>query len=527
MVVRGRYTPLISTLDAIKKLTPTDSNFIVGNGSTWITESGNTARTSLGLGTGDSPTWISPTVTNLHISSGEIYDTILEADNSELSADHTLTFDLSNANRKLKVYANEIELNYGTFQALDTTDSPTFNIPTLSGITLDLTRNDYLFTERDATTYSTLAIKNTSDGKHSIFEVVSNKGNRGDIVAIQLFGYMDGNNREALFMGWDASDSFDISTVAAGDGYPRPMYIYTSGNTSQLVLGTNGNISMGGDLSVTGAVSGTTVYGNSLQTAADIGIPTDTDILQLSTGTVEIKVQNIDLYQALHSFNCLGDIELNLDTANKSFVVNLNQSGTTFDINNGSTLFTIDQNGDAQLSGSFIVGDGEYIGSASDSDAIQIESDGDVVLSQDLTVTGPIYINNYLYHLNDGDTGIIFGDDSFYFVAGNLNMLKVVEAALGNDEVIINDTQVDINFRWESDTNANGLLCDAGNGNVSINAASLSANYDLALLGDGVLCLKETSTPTADTNYGKVYCKNDDKLYFQDGAGNEHEIAFA
>jgi len=36
-------------LGDIASLTPTDSNFIVGNGSTWVAESGVTARTSLGL----------------------------------------------------------------------------------------------------------------------------------------------------------------------------------------------------------------------------------------------------------------------------------------------------------------------------------------------------------------------------------------------------------------------------------------------------------------------------------------------
>ena len=35
--------------------TPTDGNVIVGDGSTWVAESGATARTSLGLGTTDSP----------------------------------------------------------------------------------------------------------------------------------------------------------------------------------------------------------------------------------------------------------------------------------------------------------------------------------------------------------------------------------------------------------------------------------------------------------------------------------------
>lgn len=38
--------------------------------------------------------------------------------------------------------------------------------------------------------------------------------------------------------------------------------------------------------------------------------------------------------------------------------------------------------------------------------------------------------------------------------------------------------------------------------------------------------LKEITTPTARANYGAVYAKADNKLYFQDGAGVEHEIVF-
>ncbi len=38
-------------LDDIADLTPTDSNIIVGNGTTWVAETGATARTTLGLGT--------------------------------------------------------------------------------------------------------------------------------------------------------------------------------------------------------------------------------------------------------------------------------------------------------------------------------------------------------------------------------------------------------------------------------------------------------------------------------------------
>jgi hypothetical protein len=63
-------------------------------------------------------------------------------------------------------------------------------------------------------------------------------------------------------------------------------------------------------------------------------------------------------------------------------------------------------------------------------------------------------------------------------------------------------------------------------GKTGFGAAPPSANLDVALMSTGVLCIKETTTPTADTNYGKVYTKSDNKLYFQDGDGTEHEIKF-
>lgn len=49
-------------LDAIAALAKTDGNIIVGNGTTWVAESGNTARTSLALGTSNSPTFAGLTI---------------------------------------------------------------------------------------------------------------------------------------------------------------------------------------------------------------------------------------------------------------------------------------------------------------------------------------------------------------------------------------------------------------------------------------------------------------------------------
>jgi len=64
----------------------------------------------------------------------------------------------------------------------------------------------------------------------------------------------------------------------------------------------------------------------------------------------------------------------------------------------------------------------------------------------------------------------------------------------------------------------------ASDGSITIGGNAVSTDYDLALVGAGVLMLIETTTPTADTGYGKLYWKNDNKLYGQDGAGEEHTI---
>lgn len=62
---------------------------------------------------------------------------------------------------------------------------------------------------------------------------------------------------------------------------------------------------------------------------------------------------------------------------------------------------------------------------------------------------------------------------------------------------------------------------------VSIGPNAGLTDCDLSLLYNGILGLKETTTPAATANYGKFYTKNDNKLYFQDGAGVEHEVAYA
>ncbi len=58
------------------------------------------------------------------------------------------------------------------------------------------------------------------------------------------------------------------------------------------------------------------------------------------------------------------------------------------------------------------------------------------------------------------------------------------------------------------------------------NAAIYVSGGDVSTDG-GTYTMLEITTPTARTNYGKLYCKADNALYFQDGAGVEHTVTIS
>lgn len=114
----------------------------------------------------------------------------------------------------------------------------------------------------------------------------------------------------------------------------------------------------------------------------------------------------------------------------------------------------------------------------------------------------------------------------FKFYAGSAGVpVEVLSIGDGNTGFIWNDTGIDIDFRVESVGRANALFVQGSSGYVGIGLEP-TANMDGLSIEAGLLTLKETTTPTADADYGKIYTKSDNKLYFQDGAGTEHEISF-
>jgi len=66
--------------------------------------------------------------------------------------------------------------------------------------------------------------------------------------------------------------------------------------------------------------------------------------------------------------------------------------------------------------------------------------------------------------------------------------------------------------------------------NISMSSPEMEKVAALVALilknGGDTIRIDETATPTAIASVGQVYTKNDNKLYFQDGAGTENELFY-
>ena len=97
--------------------------------------------------------------------------------------------------------------------------------------------------------------------------------------------------------------------------------------------------------------------------------------VQVYIGSVDGKVVSNRLKIFLFQFCC----------ASKALVVDANKDiGTLRNITSNGSFSAAS----GTFTGNIVIGNGAYIGSTSDTDAIQIEADGDVVLSQALAVSG-------------------------------------------------------------------------------------------------------------------------------------------
>ena len=157
-----------------------------------------------------------------------------------------------------------------------------------------------------------------------------------------------------------------------------------------------------------------------------------------------------------------GNITIDRETAATDAVITMDGSGDspgTITYESDNDLFITDK--DWQFLGNIIIPDDGLIGSVSDPDAIQIEADGDVVMTQDLTVDGTI------------------SDGTATLTGGNYNSTGTITSG---DITILDPTPILV-FR---DNNSSGAASvgfiewrDSGGGRAGFLGNNSSGNDDL------------------------------------------------
>ena len=100
----------------------------------------------------------------------------------------------------------------------------------------------------------------------------------------------------------------------------------------------------------------------------------------------------------------------------------------------------------------------------------------------------------------------------------------VATGLIADGASVFNETGVDVDFRIESDDNANMLFVDGGNDRVGIGVATPKT----ALTVEGTLTLKEQADADSDTAaYGQqwVNTATPNQLYFTDDAGYDQKVS--
>ena len=207
--------------------------------------------------------------------------------------------------------------------------------------------------------------------------------------------------------------------------------------------------------------------------------------------------------------NATDEVEINATLADIN--ANLDVSGTYV---GGGTMTT---------GGNVIIPDAGYIGSASDTDAIQIEADGDIVMSQDLAVTGTLGVTGVATlgsHLELGDSDEIklgagtdlqiYHDGTNSYVANKTGVLKLatetsgiaVQIGHGTSEVTFGD-----NVTVTGDLTINGATTTVDTTNLTVTdpLVKYAQAYTGTAYDSGIIITRGNGSATNTANRGFIW----------------------
>lgn len=496
----------------ITGLATSDSNIMVGNGSTWVAESGGTARTSLGLGSGDSPTFTTLNLTGsivLEGSTSNDYETTLAV--TDPTADRTITFqdgsgtvafisdveaedtleEMNDVNITSPADASLLFYDTGTSKWIDNVISGDATVTDGGVLTIASNAVEGSMLNTDAISGQT---EMTGDVADTDELMVSDAGTlkRADFSVVRDAVFNDVSGDIAIASGGAATiqaNSVALATDTTGNyvagisGTTNEVEVSGSGaENASVTIGLPDDVTIGQDLTVTRnlIVNGTTV---TLNTET---IEVEDNILQLNTtqgspDTATATTSGISVYRGdgvTAASLIFDDSDDAWDLTNDLVVAGTLTAGTGSKIVSTTTdsVFTIETN---TVTNGFpvldLVSSHTTIGGrirSNGTDLIQIDKDLDCTFMGDATVSGTLNVSEYVNHDGDTDTHLRFSaDDAIEITAGGVKMMRFLEDD-SQDMVVINEDSADIDFRVESNGNANMLFVDGGNDRIGIGTDS-------------------------------------------------------
>ena len=305
-----------------------------------------------------------------------------------------------------------------------------------------------------------------------------------------------GDNNKAMYFGTDGAT---WSTVQ----FDATQYDFQTNAASRFSIGTNGNATFAGDLTVGGnlIVNGTTTTLNTTT------VEVEDNILQLNTtqgtpDTATATTSGISVYRGdgvAQASLIFDDADDTWDLTNNLVIDGNVGIGTGYLQLGGDTEHRLYRNTTSLVKGTTTdttILTGRTLDLYSFDDINLRAGSGDKItftaagVSNQMIIDGNgVGINEYLRHNGDTDTYLRFQDNRVEIRGGTANYVNVnsdgkVYISSNTQTImygglVVNDGSADADFRVESNNNANMLFVDGGNDRVGIGTAAPTARLDV------------------------------------------------
>lgn len=355
---------------------------------------------------------------------------------------------------------------------------------------------------------STITIKDAINSKGAVYN--ADYSSNYTVRSLPDIGYTD------THLIGKSTSIIDALNAGSGPGAAEDTYILTWDNgNSEYILAVGGGAT-GTEIEDAGATTGLyteetadRLVGHSANTGTDL-------IFEMFEGTgTPVSVFQVDgLGSIFNNGNAVVYTPATTNTFVGTYSSHSALSGATSNTGVGRVAL------DAITSGDYNMAFGNGAGGKTTSGSFNLFI-GSGAGYENLTDSNNTYIGASCGLNNKGERNIFIGaiagkyrtaDDGYLFI--NSYDRSTLAADL-TDSIIVGSQSLTVTNQT---LRVNAKL--SVHGAVTTNQAA----GDIVLHG-GSLILKEITTPTADANYGKVYTKTDNTLYFQDGAGTEHTLA--